>query len=184
MIKKAFDIKFRPEIESGKFKVVTVDGRPVTILRWDMKGNYPILACTMVKQCNWEGDKSWDEERPFAYNQKGHAAGAALADKLDLFLIPENPELMEFEYAVQEIFFKDRTDGLEMLKITSATLLKVARRQLAAEFPKWKKSQSFEHNGKLHQLVIRDGKMFASSTKERGDWFLDFSELEKLPKEE
>lgn len=50
--------------------------------------------------------------------------------------------------------------------------------------PKWKKSQNFEHNGTIHQLVIRDGKMFASSTKEIGEWFLDLSELEKLPKEE
>ena len=50
----------------------------------------------------------------------------------------------------------------------------------AQELPKWKKSQSFEHNGTIHQLVIRDGKMFASSTKEIGDWFLDLSELEKL----
>ena len=47
-----------------------------------------------------------------------------------------------------------------------------------------KKSQSFEHNGTIHQIVIRDGKMFASSTKEIGEWFLDLSELEKLPKEE
>ena len=55
----------------------------------------------------------------------------------------------------------------------------------AQKLPKWKKSQSFEHNGTIHQLVIRDGKMFASSTKEIGDWFLDLSELEKLlPKEE
>ena len=53
------------------------------------------------------------------------------------------------------------------------------------KLPKWKKSQSFEHNGTIHQLVIRDGKMFASSTKEIGDWFLDLSELDKLlPKEE
>lgn len=55
-MKTAFNITFRPEIEAGKFKVVTANGRPVTIQRWDMKGNYPILACTMVKQCNWEGD--------------------------------------------------------------------------------------------------------------------------------
>ena len=52
------------------------------------------------------------------------------------------------------------------------------------KLPKWKKSQSFEHSGTIHQIVIRDGKMFASSTKEIGEWFLDLSELEKLPKEE
>ena len=31
-----FDIKYRPEIESGKYKVETRDGRPVTIISWDV----------------------------------------------------------------------------------------------------------------------------------------------------
>ena len=57
-------------------------------------------------------------------------------------------------------------------------------KQFKKDLPKWKKSKSFEHSGTIHQLVIRDGKMFASSTKEIGEWFLDLSELEKLPKEE
>ena len=52
------------------------------------------------------------------------------------------------------------------------------------KLPKWKKSQNFEHHKSIHQIVIRDGLMFASSTKEVGDWFLDLSELERLPKEE
>lgn len=140
-MKTVFNIKFRPEIESGKFKVVTADGRPVTIQRWDMKGNYPILACTMVKQCNWEGDESWDEERPFAYDKDGHAAGTAPADKLELFLISD-PELTEFEYAVQEIFYKGRETDIDLLKITSGTLLKVARKQLTAELPHWRKCET------------------------------------------
>ena len=57
-------------------------------------------------------------------------------------------------------------------------------RQIMKDLPKWKKSQSFEHSDTINQLVIRHGVMFASSTKEIGDWFLDLSELEKLPKEE
>lgn len=141
-MKTAFNIKFRPEIEAGEFKVVTADGRPVTIQRWDMKGNYPILACTMVKQCNWEGDESWNEERPFAYDKDGHAAGTAPADKLELFLISEDPELTEFEYAVQEIFYKGRETDIDLLKITSDTLLKVARKQLTAELPHWRKCET------------------------------------------
>ena len=53
------------------------------------------------------------------------------------------------------------------------------------KLPKWKKSQSFEHSDTIHQLVIRDGKMFVSSTIERGEYFLDLTELwERLPKEE
>lgn len=147
-MRKVFDIKYRPEIESGKMKVVTVDNRPVTILRWDMKGNYPILACTMVKQCNWEGDESWEEERPFAYNTEGHAAGAIPAHKLDLFLVAAEPELTEFEDAFLKII-KDcddpalRKNYQEYVREASAALLTIARKELlsgckessAAEIP-------------------------------------------------
>ena len=43
-MKIKFDIKYRPQIECGKYKVVNQEGTPVTIERWDLKGNYPILA--------------------------------------------------------------------------------------------------------------------------------------------
>ena len=173
-MKTAFNIKFRPEIEAGKFKVVTADGRPVTIQRWDMKGNYPILACTMVKQCNWEGDESWDEERPFAYDKDGHAAGTAPADKLELFLISEEPELTEFEYAVQEIFYKGRETNIDLLKITSDTLLKVARKQLTAELPSWTKTNL--PDGIDYSL---DEAIFSFK-----GYSISINELEKLPKED
>lgn len=44
-----FDIIFRPQIESGKYKVVTACGVPVEIVKWDCKGRCPILAV-------WEED--------------------------------------------------------------------------------------------------------------------------------
>ena len=66
-----------------------------------------------------------------------------------------------------------RAVGIELGKI-----------EIMKDMPKWRKCQNFEHNESIHQIVIRDGLMFASSTKEIGDWFLDLSELEKLPKEE
>ena len=36
-MKETFDIKYRPEIESGKYRVVTRRGEPVEILKWDAK---------------------------------------------------------------------------------------------------------------------------------------------------
>ena len=193
-MKTAFNINFRPEIEAGKFKVVTADGRPVTIQRWDMKGNYPILACTMVKQCNWEGDESWDEERPFAYDKDGHAAGTAPADKLELFLISEDPELTESEYAVQEIFYKGRETDIDLLKKTIGTLLKVARKQLTAELPRWKKVKG-ENYAEETRLVRKcdgsytlatDHTLYPEDTIEgkASEYYIAITELEKLPKEE
>ena len=44
-MKIAFDIKFRPEIESGKYKVVSGNLSPVTILKWDAPcKEYPIIG--------------------------------------------------------------------------------------------------------------------------------------------
>lgn len=97
MRKVLFDIKFRPEIESGELKVTTQTGIPVTILKWDMQGNYPILGVAMTEQTNYEGDKSWDEERPFAYSADGHCCGSALADKRDLILVDEKADIPAFE---------------------------------------------------------------------------------------
>lgn len=40
----SFDIKLRPEIEAGKYKVITRDGQDVIINSWDDGTNYPIIA--------------------------------------------------------------------------------------------------------------------------------------------
>ena len=88
-----FDVKYRPEIESGEIKVVNGKGKPVTILKWDMQGGFPILGVVMTDQTNYEGDESWEEERPFAYNSEGHASASAPADKKELYLLIEGPDM-------------------------------------------------------------------------------------------
>ena len=40
-----------------------------------------------------EGDESWEEERPFAYNSEGHASASAPADKKELYLLIEGPDM-------------------------------------------------------------------------------------------
>ena len=199
MTKIPFNIMYRPQIESGKFKVVTADGRPVTIQRWDMKGNYPILACTMVKQCNWEGDESWDEERPFAYDKDGHAAGTAPADKLELFLISEDPELTEFEENFLMIIKDCNDSGLrkkyqEYFKEASTTLLNIARKQLMLDCEdKYKEGRAAGIElGKIEALknIPRWYKTDEEAFTIAGDMLfykgykIDISELEKLPKED
>ena len=48
----------------------------------------------------------------------------------DFFIITSKSDLTEFESAVQEIFYKGRKDNIDLLKITSNTLLMVARKQM------------------------------------------------------
>lgn len=44
MTKIPFSIKYRPQIESGEYKVVTREDRPVEIRIWDLKGDFPIVG--------------------------------------------------------------------------------------------------------------------------------------------
>ena len=89
MNKKVFNVSFRHQIESGEMKVVNGKGKPVTILKWDMQGRYPILGVCMTSQTNWDGDEFWEEERPSAYNNEGHACGSAPADRKELYVITD-----------------------------------------------------------------------------------------------
>ena len=44
MTKIPFNIKYRPQIESGEYKVVTREDRPVEIKIWDLKGDFPVVG--------------------------------------------------------------------------------------------------------------------------------------------
>lgn len=44
MTKIPFNIKYRPQIESGEYKVVTREDRPVEIRIWDLKGDFPVVG--------------------------------------------------------------------------------------------------------------------------------------------
>lgn len=44
MTKIPFNIKYRPQIESGEYKVVTREGCPVEIRIWDLKGDFPVVG--------------------------------------------------------------------------------------------------------------------------------------------
>ena len=45
-MRKQFDIKYRPQIESGEYKVFAHEHeeQEVRIVCWDNKGEYPIVA--------------------------------------------------------------------------------------------------------------------------------------------
>ena len=119
MAKIAFDIKYRQEIEDGKYNVVTEKGTPVTILRWDMKGRYPILGCTMVSCCDWEGENSWEEERPIAFNKEGCPTGYIPSSGMKLYLVsnePESPKKSDMEILQMcKEWFEDIAEKAERL---------------------------------------------------------------------
>lgn len=111
MAKIPFDIKLWPEIESGRYKVVTEHGEPVEIVKWDCKGKYPILAVI--------NDGDTDDSCFFGPD------GTSPSSKEKLFILTDEPELTEFEKAVEAIY---ESCGVKELRIKekAAKLLGIA----------------------------------------------------------
>lgn len=162
-----FNIVYRPQIESGEYKVVTREDRPVEIRIWDLKGDFPIVGV-------YYDDKN-NRETAVQVTAEGRCSITPGEDYCDdFFIITDKQELTEFEYAVQEIFYKGREDNIDLLKITSSTLLKVARKQLTAELPSWTKTNL--PDGIDYSL---DEAIFSFK-----GYSISINELEKLPKED
>ena len=180
MEKIAFDIKYRAQIESGEYRVVTREDRPVEIKIWDLKGDFPVVGVYY--------DEKNNRDTAVQVTAEGRCSIKPDDGYCDDFfiLIKDQSPLPEFVEDVIDIINRLSTMGMtkEAGRKVGERILDKARQYFEKDLPKWKKTQSFEHSDTINQLVIRHGVMFASSTKEIGDWFLDLSELEKLPKEE
>ena len=177
MTKIPFNIKYRTQIESGEYTVVTREDCPVEIRIWDLKGDFPIVGV-------YYDDKN-NRDTAVQVTAEGRCSvtsGEEYCD--DFFIIIDKQELTEFEYAVQEIFYKGREDNIDMLKVTSGILLKVARKQLEKDIPKWKKVaevHSFDKGISIRNTP--DGDVLVLNT-DGNKYFLNINELLKLPKEE
>ena len=136
---------FKEDIINDNLPVVTRDGRPVKILSWNLEGNYPIVAVIKVEMTNpYDEDvEPWTEERPFAYNEKGHTPDSVINDSRDLFVIVEEADL--FEETLAKYFYGDR-ERLDSTLIDWEKISKIAeelkeiyRKEIfETEVPHWK----------------------------------------------
>ena len=207
MDKIPFDINKRPEIEAGKYKVVTRDELPVRIICWDRNIiEYPIVALVKSK-CG--------EETPFTYGKRGNFFTGECDN--DLFLVPDEPELTEFEEAVRACAFGKLTNKEEgetkeeYVKRWAAELLALARKELQSEIdaevekayknadrmqyekgkedalkdsPTWKKCEDGNTDRlELEALCREAGSPIEIAFRANG-YRIFLSDLEKLPKEE
>ena len=121
MNKIEFDIKLRTEIEAGKYKVKLNNGSEARIVCWDAGDQFPIEAI--------------NNGSPRMYTDNGKSVTGL--DPLNLYLVPAEPELTEFEKAVYKTFYPfilpEFDPDLERVKTTAQTLLDVARKQLKQE---------------------------------------------------
>ena len=107
-MKIQFDIKYRPQIESGEYKVETRDGRSVEIVKWDFRsrhGNTPILAII-------HGD--------YDYNHTYSEDGYSIFESDKLFIVTPEEELTEFEKKLWEVLKSEGSPIGPVEKFTNA----------------------------------------------------------------
>ena len=129
-MKIPFDIKYKPQIESGEYKVETRDRRPVRIVSWDFLSEKPIIGLIGMGFNNGETIAT--------YYKQGRVA-TSHDDCADLFIITPGPELSEFEKVCMRLYNEGCDDGLsgdklsnESLKESASELLDLAREELFA----------------------------------------------------
>lgn len=124
-MRKEFNIKYRPQIESGEYKVVTDCGEPVEIVKWNCKGECPILAVI----------DDGDVEDTCFFNE----AGISPHGTDSLYVITEEVELTEFEKelgkAIYTVFVPEELSKTEIssLKDNAKKLLDITRKQISEE---------------------------------------------------
>lgn len=140
-MKIPFDIKYRPQIESGEYKVVTGDDRPVRIISWDKKvygGRTEIVALVHTSQ--------GDTESVQLYCPDGTLIASNWNEKFKLFIVTPEPELTEFEKCLldyakarDEYEFDSTKDVelnqkvIELTKSYSKTLIAIAKKELCKD---------------------------------------------------
>ena len=124
MTKIPFDIKYRPQIESGEYKVETNFGSPVEIVCWNRRddtANKTIVG--IIRSGTVEEIASW--------NIGGKLCDAAFPQNsdYDLFIVTPEEELTEFEKAIKDMIKPYAAWPDDIFKEESVKLLFLAREQ-------------------------------------------------------
>jgi len=98
MAKIPFNIKFKPQVESGEYKVETRCGSPARVVCWDANSCTPVIF--LVTEHDGLDDK--DKEYPYSCNEFGRAF--PFETETDLFIITPDPELSEFEKELESFY--------------------------------------------------------------------------------
>lgn len=155
-MKIPFDIKYRPQIESGEYAVFTDCGEPVEIVKWDCKGNCPILAVID------DGDT-----HDCCFFKRD---GLSFSEKESLNIVTPEPEYTEFEKKVAEILFdrQDEDDWVMCLKLGkeyAKELLNIAKREF--------NETSCSGESRIMTREMIDGRLLQNDTK---SWNEDYNE--------
>lgn len=170
-MRKQFDIKYRPQIESGEYKVETRDGNSVRIICWDKDGVNPLVALITMYS---DYDQSITEF-VFTYNINGHYM-ARFESKHDLFIVTPEKELTEFEEALESFYnhhlqvcsYDNQGTVEDSLHHWADKLLALARKELEPEVLKRLEEAYKNQDEVVYENGKRDGK--AEALKDLPRW--------------
>lgn len=154
-----FNVKFRPQIESGEYKVVYVENSsseqcPVEILKWDSNSDAGcIIGCVRRK----------GKDKIYAFQENGVHTVSDEDDRL--FLVTPEPEMSEFEKALDDTIRsyrcdseKDEDGGIldyqSWIKRKATSLLDLAKSQLLQSG----ELLTQEHHEKLMETLLEEYK--------------------------
>lgn len=147
MAKIPFDIKYRPQIESGKYKVFAYEHekQEARIVCWDNKGEYPIVALI--------------DNEPEKFDKYGRVPGGNRGEEFSLFIVtPE--ELTEFERTLKSGTNIYVEQGRRMedwdAKADAKDLMEIARKELQREIDAEKKEDLRTEYEKCRADALKD----------------------------
>ena len=211
MAKIPFSIDYRPQIESGEYKVETGDGRSVRIISWDKKvfgGRTEIVALVPTPEGNTETVQ--------LYCPDGTLIVSSWNEKFKLFIVTPEEELTEFESGLfsafsdgwQQYLGGEEVNVVEWAKEHSTELLSLAKQQLlqfgelltqehheklmetlreecTKNLPRWKKFAPNVNDPLSAQQICAELKNSVMRVDDAGYcWIISRKELNKLPKED
>ena len=133
MAKIPFNIKYRPQIEAGEYKVETRDGRPAKVVSFEMTDTNDCPVAAQFRLCA-------GTPVVYLFDRDGRYKGE-ISSEYDLFLVTPEEERTKWETAIgraltdAELIPRDK-DGIasihdidEFVKKKAAELLSLAREQ-------------------------------------------------------
>lgn len=164
MAKIPFDIKYRPQIEAGEYKVETRSGNTARVVCWDRVG---IQLVVLIGK----------DEDVLTYNLDG-TTGQQMQLPSDLFIVTPEEELTEFEKKLWEVLKSEGSPIGPIEKFTdadkdvfhsyAAKLLAIARKELEPEILERLEEAYKNQDEVVYENGKRDGK--AEALKDLPRW--------------
>lgn len=189
MAKIPFSIDYRPQIESGEYKVENRDGDIVTILEWDIF-IHGMAHMILIR---------YNEKYEFV-NYNGRVNRTGQDCNLDLFIITPEPELTEFEDRVKQLMGcypnatrENKGSLIYEVRKAAAELLELAKKELCEsgevadwyakgkaealkDLPRWKKSNGKEQFDERLVVLTTDNCLLCDDFAGEGEYYISFSD--------